>query len=277
MKGYFNRLKETSDIIRDGWLYTGDTGYVDDDGYLFVTGRKKDIIVSPTGKNINPEELEMAIKKQSKTIDEIGIFLDENVLHALIYPSRDNGSLPGNDDLKPFFQETVIAQYNQSVSPYKKISRVTIINEALPKTRVGKLRRFLFTDIAGRYNTPLHPVAAEHGKPSEKADSVSAIISHLSKTTATMSIHKLSKWLTEQIAEVRSLDVEDIDDQLPFVEMGLDSLDAVQITDHMENTFGIPLPKTLFWDYPTIADCCMHVHGLLQNPPTIKSEAHEAR
>ena len=63
MQGYYNRPEETAEVLKDGWLHTGDLGYVDEENYIFVTGRKKDIIVLPSGKNINPEEIEAKLLK----------------------------------------------------------------------------------------------------------------------------------------------------------------------------------------------------------------------
>ena len=61
MQGYYNKPEETAQVLKDGWLHTGDLGFLDDKGYLHITGRKKEIIVLPNGKNINPEEVEKAI------------------------------------------------------------------------------------------------------------------------------------------------------------------------------------------------------------------------
>ena len=60
MQGYYNKPEETAQVLKDGWLYTGDLGFLDEKGYLHITGRKKEIIVLPNGKNINPEEVERA-------------------------------------------------------------------------------------------------------------------------------------------------------------------------------------------------------------------------
>ena len=68
MKGYYNRPEETADVIKDGWLHTGDLGHFDKDGFLHITGRKKDIIILSNGKNINPVKLEMSFEK---TFDEV--------------------------------------------------------------------------------------------------------------------------------------------------------------------------------------------------------------
>ena len=84
MQGYYNKPEETAQVLKDGWLHTGDLGFLDEQGYLHITGRKKEIIVLPNGKNINPEEVERAILKQSAYVKETGVFLKEGILQALI-------------------------------------------------------------------------------------------------------------------------------------------------------------------------------------------------
>ena len=88
MQGYYNRPEETAQIIRDGWLHTGDLGNISHKG-IQLTGRLKDIIVTSNGKNITPEELEIQIIKSSPYIKEIGIFMHEGILQALIYPEMN--------------------------------------------------------------------------------------------------------------------------------------------------------------------------------------------
>ena len=73
MQGYYNRPEETAAILKDGWLYTGDLGHLEDNR-IFITGRKKEIIVLSNGKNINPEEIENKIQSMTEVITEIGVF-----------------------------------------------------------------------------------------------------------------------------------------------------------------------------------------------------------
>ncbi len=86
MQGYYNKPEDTAQVLKDGWLYTGDLGYLDDNGYLHITGRKKEIIVLPNGKNINPEEVERTVLKHSEFVKEVGVFLKEGILQAIILP-----------------------------------------------------------------------------------------------------------------------------------------------------------------------------------------------
>jgi long-chain acyl-CoA synthetase len=72
MQGYYNRPEETAAILKDGWLYTGDLGHLENNR-IFITGRKKEIIVLSNGKNINPEEIENKIQSMTDVITEIGV------------------------------------------------------------------------------------------------------------------------------------------------------------------------------------------------------------
>ncbi len=83
MQGYYNKPEETAQVLKDGWLYTGDLGFLDKKGYLHITGRKKEIIVLPNGKNVNPEEVEHAVLKQSAFVKEAGVFLKDGILQAV--------------------------------------------------------------------------------------------------------------------------------------------------------------------------------------------------
>ncbi|MCZ7391687.1 hypothetical protein JGR97_30290, partial [Klebsiella pneumoniae] len=67
-------------------LHSGDLGYLDNEGFLYITGRKKEIIVLPNGKNINPVEVEMKLDGYSPAIKESGVFMHNEMLHAAIYP-----------------------------------------------------------------------------------------------------------------------------------------------------------------------------------------------
>ena len=78
MMGYYDNPEATAEVLKDGWLYTGDLGYLDEDGFLYLTGRKKTVIVTKGGKNIFPEEVETVLME------------DELILEALVYGREDD-------------------------------------------------------------------------------------------------------------------------------------------------------------------------------------------
>ncbi|MDP2362850.1 MAG: AMP-binding protein, partial [Ignavibacteria bacterium] len=147
MQGYYNRPEETAAIVKDGWLYTGDLGYLDDDNRIFITGRKKEIIVLSNGKNINPEEIENKILKMSEVITEIGVFEKSDMLHAVIYPDYQKAKQLGIENVEKMLKWQVIDKYNQTVTPYKKVMKFSLIKEPLPRTRLLKLKRFLLPQL----------------------------------------------------------------------------------------------------------------------------------
>ena len=142
MQGYYNRPEETAQIIVDGWLHTGDLGYVDKKGYLYITGRKKEIIVLPNGKNINPVELEESLLSSSPLIKEVAVMEHSGMLHALIAPDYAQMHQLDISDAKKYFKETFFPEFNARLSSYKRIMQFSIIDHELPRTNLGKIQRY---------------------------------------------------------------------------------------------------------------------------------------
>jgi long-chain acyl-CoA synthetase len=117
MQGYYNRKDETEAILKDGWLHTGDLGYFDEKGLIHITGRKKEIIVLPSGKNVNPVEIEHKIAAMSDCIGEIAVYFNDNLLQAALHPDfrkvREKGILNLNETMR----QDVVESYNRSVAP----------------------------------------------------------------------------------------------------------------------------------------------------------------
>ncbi len=145
MKGYWNRPDATAEVLKDGWLYTGDLGYIDERGNLFITGRKKDVIILANGKNVYPEEIE-AHYLQSPFIKEICVMGMEGTagsekLYAVIVPNfealRQRKVVNAREVIR-FDVEGLSAK----LASTKRISGYEIWQDDLPRTTTRKLKRF---------------------------------------------------------------------------------------------------------------------------------------
>ena len=215
MKGYWNRPKETSEVLKEGWLYTGDLGYVDEEGFLYITGRKKEIIVLGTGKNLHPEEIERLILEESDLVKEVGVFEKGGKLHALIYPDLERARETGVVNLEETVKWEVVDRVNRRLPEWKRIVGFKLSPTELPKTRLGKLRRFMLPKLYER---------AE--KPKKEED--------------------LSIFNTEEGALIKEyLEKETGKEVLPShhieLDLGLDSLGKVELLSFLEKSFGVSL------------------------------------
>ena len=155
MSGYYKNPGATREILSDdGWLRTGDLGYFDHEGYLYITGRKKSVIVTKGGKNISPEEIEEKLTPL-ETVEEAIVFSpdDERIL-AVIFPdaegiSKKLGQSPqrGDDERIWNILKSEITKLNRRLEPHKRISHFAIAREELPKTTTRKIKRYLFRDM----------------------------------------------------------------------------------------------------------------------------------
>jgi long-chain acyl-CoA synthetase len=147
MKGYWNRPDATAAVLRDGWFYTGDLGYFDTDGNLFLTGRKKELIVLSNGKNIYPEEVEAHYLK-SPYIKELAVMGLEGKpgeggdrLHAVIVPNFDVLRQKKIVNAKEVIRYD-IESLSQQIASTKRIASYEIWQEDLPRTTTRKIKRF---------------------------------------------------------------------------------------------------------------------------------------
>ena len=128
MQGYWNKQKETRETIQDGWLHTGDIGQIDDDGYLMITGRKKEIIVNSGGDNIAPARVE-ALLCMHPDIEQAMITGDKRPwLAAVIVPSEDISALPQADQQKRL--KAACDGINANLSQLEKVRRFVIADDA---------------------------------------------------------------------------------------------------------------------------------------------------
>lgn len=145
MLGYYNQPNATNEVIIDNWFYTGDIGYLDNQGYLYITGRSKEIIVLSSGKNISPEELEHYYSN-IPFIKELAITtIEEHTttkLMAIVVPNVEYCKQQGKVDIYTNIKEELELKAKE-LPAYKRIMGFILTLEELPRTRLGKLRRFI--------------------------------------------------------------------------------------------------------------------------------------
>lgn len=140
MQGYYKMPEETAETLEDGWLKTGDLGYVDEEGFVYLTGRKKNLIITKNGENVSPEELENALST-NRLVGEVLVREKGGVIEAEIYPDQDFVKKKRIKDVRGNLQE-VIDEYNRGAAPQKKIYSLVVRETEFEKTTTRKIKRF---------------------------------------------------------------------------------------------------------------------------------------
>ena len=148
MLGYYEMEEETSKVLKDGWFYTGDLGYIDKDGFLFITGRKKNVIVLKNGKNVYPEEIELLINNLPYVAESM-VFgkpkEDDLVISAKIVYNKDyineKYANISQEDLNTLIWND-IKKINSTLPNYKHIKSIIVTDEPMIKTTTQKVKRF---------------------------------------------------------------------------------------------------------------------------------------
>ncbi|UCF77662.1 MAG: AMP-binding protein [Candidatus Eiseniibacteriota bacterium] len=160
MKGYFDSPEETAKVLQEGFLRTGDLGRMDEDGYLYICGRLKSVIVTPAGKKIFPEEVE-AVLGSSPLISEVvvvgkkGDSSGREEVHAIVYPDFEQLQLYAEaNEIRLTGEETQniirseIRKLCSRLPDYKRVRSLSIRNEEFPKTSTRKIKRQSLQDEA---------------------------------------------------------------------------------------------------------------------------------
>ena len=141
MMGYYKMPEETKEALtEDGWLRTGDLGYVDEDGFVFLTGRKKNLIILINGENVSPEELENALLRYD-LVQEVLVRETESVIEAEIFPDYEYAKKKHIREIREKLQE-IIDEYNAGLPAYKKIHSLKVRETEFEKTPSKKIKRF---------------------------------------------------------------------------------------------------------------------------------------
>lgn len=156
MRGYYQMPDATAEVLdSEGWFRTGDLGKLDSEGYLYLAGRAKNMIVTEGGKNVYPEEIENAFQLHYNDIEQItvkGYLADKNLksegIEALVYPadglfqrlSLERGAAGVEEDIREAVEE-IVDRVNKGLQPYQRISKVTILSEPLEMTTKRTVKR----------------------------------------------------------------------------------------------------------------------------------------
>lgn len=152
MLGYYNMPEETSKALKDGWFHTGDLGKIDDNGYLYITGRCKSVIVTKNGKNIYPEEVEYYLNDNPLISESLVLGIqkendDETYINAQIYPNIEaiteylKGSVPTKEEIWKVISD-VVSNVNSKLPNYKHIKNFVIRDKEFEKTTTQKIKRY---------------------------------------------------------------------------------------------------------------------------------------
>lgn len=233
MKGYYNNEKATEDAFdKDGWFHTGDLGRMDGK-YLIIIGRKKEMIVLPNGKNIDPNDIENEIIKNTDLIKEIAVTEYKEQLLAIIYPDFQQIEAKKIVNIKDAIKWEVIDKYNVTAPNYKKIHDIKIVKKELPKTRIGKIRRFMLKDLIEDKDDVIE----------QKEEKKAIVVPPEMKEKFDI----INKYIDERYHKAIDLDshIE--------LDLGFDSLDIVEFMNFLNETFGINLVEQDFVENKTIS------------------------
>jgi len=236
MKGYWRRPEETAEVIRHGWFHTGDLGYMDEEGYLYITGRRKELIVLGTGKNVNPEEIESLILKESDLVKEVAVLEINGKLHALVYPDLEKVAEKGVLNLQETLKWDVIDRVNRRLPEWKRVVGFRLVDRELPKTRLGKLKRFLLPEI---YRGA--------GREERREEDTSLLQSPEGRL--------LKEYLERETGQTvyPSSHLE--------LDLGLDSLGKVELLSFLEKTFGVSMSEEDLSRHSTVGEIVEYVRS----------------
>lgn len=152
MLGYYNMPEETEKVLKDGWFHTGDLGKIDENGFLYITGRCKSVIVTKNGKNIYPEELESYLNDNPLISESLVLGVqkendDETYVNAQIFPNIEaiteylKGTVPTKEEIKKIMND-VVASVNSKIPNYKHIKNIVIRDKEFEKTTTQKIKRY---------------------------------------------------------------------------------------------------------------------------------------
>ncbi len=140
MQGYYKMPEQTAETLEDGWLKTGDLGYVDEDNFVYITGRRKNLIILANGENVSPEELENQLSR-FELVKEILVREKDKVIEAEIFPDYEYAKKKHVKDVEGKLQE-LVDDFNKDMPVYKRIYSLIVRETEFEKTPSKKIKRF---------------------------------------------------------------------------------------------------------------------------------------
>lgn len=262
MKGYFKQPELTAQVIKDGWFYSGDLGYIDKGGYLYLVGREKEVIVLASGKNIYPEELEEYYLK-SPYIKEICIMHKQERIFGYLKDSLFAVIVP---DLEYFNQKKELnirekirwdlETLGKKLAPYQHIMGFILTKEELPRTALGKIKRYA---VGEKYLQEKPSVEIEKMVFSEE----DLVI--LNKDIAKLIIQYVSREVNKPVNLNSHLEID----------LGIDSLTRVELGLGLEALFKIKIPDEFLYKVSTIRDVIINLENLIEGTKPKTEEVKE--
>ena len=223
MMGYINDPELTAEAItEDGWLCTGDLGYMDDDGFLYLNGRKKNLIILSNGENVSPELIENNFDGE-RLIGDIIAFGDGDTISAEVYPNFEYAQVHGIRDIQGALNQ-IVAKHNELLPSYAKISQCIVRNQPFKKTSSKKIIRKIYFD--------------------NKKETQEKKASYLKPST------QMQKDLYDIVLEVIGVDSIGVD--MNLYQSGLDSLTSVMLIEEIQERLSVNISLTELMDNNTI-------------------------
>lgn len=264
MSGYFKRPDLTSEVIIDGWFHSGDLGYIDKDGYLFLSARKKDVIVLSSGKNIYPEELEEHFIKIPyikelciipKSEERFGRKIDS--LYAVVVPNLEYFRQRGEVNIQGKIRWE-LENLSKDLPSYKHIMGFIITKEELPKTALKKIKRY---QVAKKFSD-FESVGTQEKDIALSEEDTKILEQGIAKKI----IDYLSKELKKPILLNSHLEID----------LGIDSLSRVELGLGLEALFSIKIPEEVLGKVSTVKEVILEISGIIEKGEPQKEIVKEA-